>query len=237
MSCGQSMQERLNAFHARDLEYRRLGHDRGAAARFIVESAPELSGPALDVGTGKGLLAIALAQTGLEVVSIDIDAEEQNLARQLAQHAGVDGRIRFVRGDAAYLPYPDAYFGCVAMMDVLHHLEHPEPVVREMVRVLKESGPIVVADFDEGGFDLVAAVHRAEGREHPRTATTMAQAVTLLERAGLRRLKCLNGSLHDIAVLVKEPRQTLAPEVGQSAGACERPSAPPEHQRTTVGNS
>jgi len=65
-------QERLRAFRAKNLEYVGLGHDRLAAARFVVESAGALRGPALDVGTGKGLLAIDLARRGLQVVSISM---------------------------------------------------------------------------------------------------------------------------------------------------------------------
>jgi ubiquinone/menaquinone biosynthesis C-methylase UbiE len=195
---------RLRAFHARNLEYLRVGLDRIGAARLIVETAGALRGPALDVGTGKGLLAIELARKGMSVVSVDVDGDEQELARFLAQEAGVASRVTLVHGDAAHLPYPDGSFGCVAMMDVLHHLDEPGPVLREMARVLEHAGRIIVADFDEQGFDLVAGVHRGEGREHPRTATTIGHAMTELEKAGCRSLGHSNLALHDVVVLVKE---------------------------------
>jgi ubiquinone/menaquinone biosynthesis C-methylase UbiE len=168
--------ERLRAFRARDEQYRDLGHNRGAAARFVAEAAGLSQGAALDVGTGKGLLAIELARAGMEVVSVDLDADEQTLALLLALGEGVSNRIRFEHGDAAHLPHPDSSFGCVAMMDVLHHLHDPVPVLAEMARVLAPGGRMVVADFDEQGFDLVTRVHRAEGREHPRTAVTVSLA-------------------------------------------------------------
>jgi len=196
--------ERLRHFRARNLVYRRLGLDRIAAARFVVETAGVLRGPALDVGTGKGLLAIALARAGMEVVSVDVDGEEQELAKLLAEEAGVGNRICFVHGDAACLSYPDGYFGCVAMMDVLHHLDGPFPVLREMVRVLKDAGLMVVADFDEQGFDIVSRVHREEGRVHPRSAATVTLAQDELSRAGLRRITRKTGCLHEVVVLVKK---------------------------------
>jgi Methylase involved in ubiquinone/menaquinone biosynthesis len=204
MKAASDIHDRLRAFHARNLEYRRLGLDRLQAARLIVRAADALRGPALDVGTGKGLLAIELARTGIEVVSVDVDGEEQELAKFLAQEAGVGGHIIFVHGDAAHLSYSDGSFGCVAMMDVLHHLDEPGPVLREMARVLEHSGRIIMADFDEQGFDLVAGVHRGEGREHPRTATTIECEMVELEKAGCRCLGRSNLALHDVVVLIKE---------------------------------
>jgi ubiquinone/menaquinone biosynthesis C-methylase UbiE len=171
-----TLEERKVAFHARTEQYRRLGYDRFAAARCVAEAAGDLVGPALDVGTGKGLLAVALAQRGLEVVSVDVDAEDSELAAGLAGEAGLDGRIRFLLQDARALPFPDGAFGCAAMMDVLHHLDDARPVLAEMARVVRPEGTIVVAEFDEAGFAMVAAVHRAEGREHRRSASTLAGA-------------------------------------------------------------
>jgi ubiquinone/menaquinone biosynthesis C-methylase UbiE len=158
---------------------------------------------ALDVGTGKGLLAIELARTGMDVVSVDLDADEQELASLLAEQAGMSGRICFVHGDAAHLSYRYGSFGCVAMMDVLHHLHDPVPVLDEMVRVLASEGRMVVADFDEQGFDLVARVHRAEGRGHPRTAATVSLAETELVGLGLRPIARMTACLHEMAVLCK----------------------------------
>jgi ubiquinone/menaquinone biosynthesis C-methylase UbiE len=197
--------ERLRAFRERCDVYLRRGYDRFAAARHVVDAAAGLRGPALDVGTGQGLLALELARRGLEVVSVDVEGESQELARLLAAEAGLSGRIAFVAADAARLPYPDGHFGCAAMLDVLHHLEEPGPVVREMARVVAAGGRVVVADFDERGFELVAHVHADEGRVHPRSAATVAAAAAELGRAGLRRAVSTRGHLHEVVVLIKGP--------------------------------
>jgi 2-polyprenyl-3-methyl-5-hydroxy-6-metoxy-1,4-benzoquinol methylase len=198
-----SAEERLRAFRARSLDYLRLGHDRMAAVRFVVDAAGELQGPALDVGTGKGLLAIELAARGLEVVTIDVDAQERELAMLLAGEAGVAARITYDTGDAADLPYADGRFGCVATMNVLHHLAESQStsVLREMARVTSPGGVIVVADFDEDGFELVSSVHRTEGHVHLRSGVTVAGAVQELETLGLVCLNQRNGWQHDVAVL------------------------------------
>ncbi len=193
--------EQLRAFRKRSQEYLRLGHDRLAAARFVVDAAGDLHGLALDIGTGKGLLAIELARRGIKVVSIDVDNKERELAQLLAQEAGVAGRISFDQGDAAHMPYADGHFGCVAMMDVLHHLAEPVPILNEMARVAAKDGMVIIADFDAPGFDLVSRIHHANGGEHSRTAATVSLALEELSRAGFSCMTKANGHQHDVVVL------------------------------------
>jgi len=175
-----NLEERIAVFRARTEQYRRLGYDRFAAARFVAEAAGRLEGPALDVGTGKGLLAMALARRDFDVVSVDENAEDSELAAALAGEAGLDSRIRFLLQDARSLPFPDGSFGCAAMMEVLHHLDDARPVLTEMARLVWPGGTIVVADFTEAGFAMVASVHRADGQEHPRSGSTLVGAQGLL---------------------------------------------------------
>jgi ubiquinone/menaquinone biosynthesis C-methylase UbiE len=179
-----NLEERKAAFHARTEQYCRLGHDRFAAARFVAEAAGCLEGPALDVGTGRGLLAMGLARRGLDVVSVDVNAEDSELAAALAGEAGLDGHIQFLLQDARSLPFPDGSFGCAAMMEVLHHLDDARPVLTEMARLVRPGGAIVVADFTESGFAMVAAVHHADGQEHPRSASTLEGAQEILASLG-----------------------------------------------------
>jgi ubiquinone/menaquinone biosynthesis C-methylase UbiE len=175
-----NLEEHRAAFRVRTEQYRRLGHDRFAAARFVAEAAGCLEGPALDVGTGKGLLAMALARRDLDVASVDVIAEDSELAAALAGEAGFAGRIRFLLHDARSLPFPDGSFGCAAMMEVLHHLDDARPVLAEMSRLVRPGGAIVLADFTEEGFAMVASVHRADGREHPRSGSTLEGAQEFL---------------------------------------------------------
>lgn len=196
--------EPLRAFRNRSQEYLVLGHDRLAAARFVANVVGDLCGPALDIGTGKGLLAIELARCGMDVLSIDVDRRDRELAGLLAVEAGVAERIRFEQADAALLPCSDGQFGCVAMMDVLHHLTDPIPILNEMVRVTTRGGIVIIADFDEAGFELVSRVHRANGGEHSRTTASVPMALAELLRAGYSCLKKSTGHQHEVIALRRE---------------------------------
>jgi len=200
----EDMVQRKAAFLARAERYSSLGFDRFAAAEFVVGAGGRLSGPALDVGTGKGLTALALARHALEVVSVDTDANEQSLAFFLAAEAGLGDHVRFVCADAAVLSFPDEYFGCAALVDILHHLQDPAPVLQETARVLKPSGILILADFSTEGFKLVARVHREEGREHPVIGITLEPAAALLSENGFEVSVRLSGHNHDVIVLTKK---------------------------------
>ena len=161
-----SLIERKEAFNARTAQYLRLGYDRFAASDFIIAAGGNLVGPALDIGTGKGLTAMALAKKGLDVISVDIDADEQAFALFLTREAGLDHRIKFKCQSASELPYPDSYFGCVVLSDILHHLEDAAPVLKEAARVLAPQGIMIIADFSADGFEIVARLHREDGHFH-----------------------------------------------------------------------
>lgn len=204
MTEGEDMVQRKAAFLARTERYLSLGFDRFAAAEFVVKTGGRLSGPALDIGTGKGLTAMALARRGLEVISVDTDADEQALASFLAAEAGLRDHVRFACGDASVLSSPDEYFGCAAMADVLHHLQDPAPVLKETARVLKPSGILILADFSAEGFELVAGVHREEGWGHPISGVTMESAAAFLSGRGFEVTVRCSGHKHDVMVLAKK---------------------------------
>lgn len=197
------VQEEMRAVRADDGVYRGSGPERASAARFVAEAAAVFEGAALDMGTGDGLLAIELARLGLNVVSVDRDADRQALAGLIAQQVGLASRVRFVHGDAARLSFADGSFACVAIMDILHHLDDPVPVLVEATRVLARPGRMVVADFDEEGLELPSRVHTSERRGHPRTLAAVSMAESELARLGLLPIAHMTGHRHEVGVLLK----------------------------------
>lgn len=203
---GKGLIERRTAFEERTERYRRLGFDRLAAAHFVIGTAGQVEGPALDIGTGKGITAIALARKGVEVVSVDVDAKEQPLAAMLSEEAGLRHCIRFRCEDAASLPFEDGAFGCVATMDALHHFLDPVAVLTEMERVLRPGGTLILADFTPEGFDLLARMHQDEGGEHPVLGVSVDVAQAFFVHKGYSIVSRRSGHHQDISVLIKDFR-------------------------------
>jgi ubiquinone/menaquinone biosynthesis C-methylase UbiE len=98
---------------------------------------------ALDVGTGAGALALALAPLVREVVGLDPVPELLVLARERA--AGL-GNVELVEGDGTALPFEDFSFDLVGTLRTLHHVHRPELVVAELTRVTRPGGRILIVD-------------------------------------------------------------------------------------------
>jgi ubiquinone/menaquinone biosynthesis C-methylase UbiE len=124
----------------------RIAALQDARARRLAENVRDFVQPrgderALDVGTGAGALALALAPLVREVVGLDPVPELLALARERARP-----NTEFVEGDGAALPFPDASFDLAGTHRTLHHVAQPERVVAELARVTRPGGRVLVVD-------------------------------------------------------------------------------------------
>jgi len=118
-----------------------------AALEHIVAQAQ--AGPddtSLDVACGPGLLACAFAHVVRQAAGIDLTPAMLDQARQ-AQLEQSLANVSWQQGDVNALPYPDAHFSIVSSRYVFHHLPDPLAVLKEMGRVCKPGGRVVVADM------------------------------------------------------------------------------------------
>jgi ubiquinone/menaquinone biosynthesis C-methylase UbiE len=96
---------------------------------------------ALDVGTGAGAFALALAPLVREVVGVDVVPELLAEARARAPE-----NMKLVEADGHALPFLDASFDLVCTARTFHHMTRPEQVVAEMSRVVRPGGTMLVVD-------------------------------------------------------------------------------------------
>jgi ubiquinone biosynthesis O-methyltransferase len=155
--------------------------------RLILELVGDVGGrKVLDVGCGDGELALALVKRGAIVTGIDasfamIDAAEW----RAKQHAA---EIAFQVATAEQLPFPAGRFDVVTAITILCFVEDAAPVFREIARVLRPGGRLVIGEL--GRWSTWAAGRRIRAwlgsrlwrRGRFRTASELR---ALAEQAGL----------------------------------------------------
>ncbi len=103
---------------------------------------PQIGERILDVACGEGQLTLKIGLKGCTVYGIDSSTSEIGRARRLAERQRIDST--FDVGDAQQLPYPDESFDKIVCSSSLEHFKNAVRALREMHRVLKRNGTLVV---------------------------------------------------------------------------------------------
>jgi ubiquinone/menaquinone biosynthesis C-methylase UbiE len=99
----------------------------------------------LEIGCGAGFATAALAMRGYRVDAVDSVATMINLASKRLAETGAGERVRIARADVRCLPMPNNSFDLVFALGVLPWLENPLAAVREMARVTRPGGYVLVS--------------------------------------------------------------------------------------------
>jgi ubiquinone/menaquinone biosynthesis C-methylase UbiE len=120
----------------------------------------------LDVGTGRGLMAIVLATRGFTITTGEPAGDHWADWQTNAEQAGVMEAITYTPFEAESLPFGDGSFDAAFVYGSLHHIEGRAEALRELCRCVWSGGPIVVFEPNEAGL----AVIREEQPDHPEAA-------------------------------------------------------------------
>ena len=105
----------------------------------------------LDVGCGPGAAVRDASPIVARVVGIDLSPE---MIRRAQEASPGLANVEFRVADSENIPFEDAEFTAVLCSTSFHHYPHPQIAVREMARVLRPGGRLVLAD---ASADLPAA--------------------------------------------------------------------------------
>lgn len=128
-------------------DYPSIHHDDDAVARLVDWLAPQAGGTYLDLATGAGVMAFAVAarQPAARVIGVDIADAAIARNRAVAKERGL-ANLEFRLMDGRRLEFPDAAFDGLTWRYALHHFPDLEHSLADARRVLKPGSPFVVSD-------------------------------------------------------------------------------------------
>jgi ubiquinone/menaquinone biosynthesis C-methylase UbiE len=170
-----------------------------AFAKFAVRDTPEVLAEkvefakfqphelVLDVACGPGAFVLASAPRLSFAFGADLTPEMLRQARGFQAEKQVLNAA-FACADADHLPFPDAAFDLVSCQHAFHHITNPELVLKEMIRVMKPQGRLLILDpmapESDSKFELYNQIERLRDPSHT-FSLRLTTLLSMFEEQGL----------------------------------------------------
>lgn len=125
-----------------------LNIDKRWRRKAIKYIRPEEKGLLLDVACGTGDFSIAAHRAGVQqVTGIDISANMVAIGQKKVEALGLAPYITLQAGDSEQIEFEDGHFDVVTVAFGVRNFEHLEAGLKEMQRVLKKGGKVIILEF------------------------------------------------------------------------------------------
>jgi demethylmenaquinone methyltransferase/2-methoxy-6-polyprenyl-1,4-benzoquinol methylase len=126
-----------------------LNLDRSWRKKLVNSAGAQPGEKILDVCVGTGDIAIRFARNGGpdEIVGIDLSEPMLRVAKRKTRDGQFRQRIKLLQGDALRLPFADRSFDIASIGFGLRNIRYRDRGIREMARILKKGGRLVILEF------------------------------------------------------------------------------------------
>lgn len=111
----------------------------------------------LDIAAGTGTSSVEYTRDGAEVIAADFSS---GMVAEGKKRYGTHPRLRFQQADAMDLPFPDDSFDVTTISYGLRNVHDPKKALKEMARVTRPGGRIVVVEFSHPTWAPFASLYR-----------------------------------------------------------------------------
>jgi ubiquinone/menaquinone biosynthesis C-methylase UbiE len=178
-----------------------------AFAQLVLQLLPQ-QGTILDLGTGTARIPILVAQQSpqLNIIGIDLSENMLKIGRENVNSAGLNHQIKLEKVDAKNLSYLDQQFDGVISNSIIHHLPDPIPCLKEIKRILKPNGGLLLRDLlrpeNTETWEHLVREYAADCNDHQRqlfrdslqAAFTLEEVEQMIKMAGLEEIKVYQSS-------------------------------------------
>jgi ubiquinone/menaquinone biosynthesis C-methylase UbiE len=207
----------LEQFTQQAIPFARLPmHDLEQAHRLVLEAAA--IGPqddVLDVACGPGLITIAAARRARSAVGIDLTPAMLEVAQKRQLQSGLTN-LTWMQADVESLPFPEKEFSVVMTRYSFHHFPKPLAVLREMARVCRSSGRVMIVDVVTQSAEQAQAYDHVERLRDPSHvhALSLEEFSDTFQAAGLQDMKSsfyrLETDLDELLEATRTPAEPAA---------------------------
>lgn len=199
----RQIQDNRRLFDERRSLYKAKGLDFLKSREFILEKAGSLQGTILDIGSGKGIMALSLAKEGYSFTSMDKNEEMLNITALNLAYEDLLSKVELYVMDVYSLEFDENSFNNVFIVEALHHMDDIAGVFSEVDRVLSSEGKLVLADFNKKGMEIVDLVHSSEGNKHKSSPIGRNEAENWLDQNGYK-VKRYEDKCHWVLIAYKK---------------------------------
>ena len=107
---------------------------------------------AADIGAGTGFITEGLVHRGVKVLAVD---QSPAMLERMREKFGSNGEVDYRTGESSNIPVTNDIVDAVFANMYLHHVESPLDAIREMVRILKPGGILVITDLDTHSHEFL----------------------------------------------------------------------------------
>jgi radical SAM additional 4Fe4S-binding domain len=143
---------------------------------------------ALDIGTGSANMALTLAELGIRCITIEKSRIALKQANEIIQSSLVKNKPLLLNMDARKLSFLDDTFEYVIAYKSMHHIENAELALKEMYRVCKPAGRIIIIEHNEKIRNALHLFTKKHGEQHPNQIDISSVLKIMREKEGQSRL-------------------------------------------------
>lgn len=137
----------------------KLGSPFNRDADFIWETLNELdlkkNAKILEIGTGRGTMAILLALHGYHVITGEPEGDNFADWKSAVEQAGASNMIKFQYLQGENLPFVNDSIDGIFMYGAFHHIEKKSETIKECIRVMKPNAVLCIFEFTPDGVERI----------------------------------------------------------------------------------